>query len=80
MKKIKLEDYNSSLGELISLDKDIKINFIYKYIDEEKLLYNYANILNKNNFYYIICKKGQKSKRVVNILEFYGYNVSQVIK
>lgn len=45
----------------------------------ETLLYNRERLLNKNETYYIYCKKGNKSKRAVNILDLYGYKVVQVL-
>ncbi len=49
-------------------------------IPYEKLLLNYKELLNKNNKYYIMCTKGIHSRKVVSILEFYGYDVTQVIR
>ena len=49
-------------------------------IPYEKLLLNYKELLNKNSKYYIMCKKGLHSQKVVSILEFYGYDVTQVIR
>ena len=45
----------------------------------EKLLYNPSLYLDKNKKYYFYCKKGIKSKKVVSILEIYGYDVTRVI-
>ena len=39
---------------------------------------NYRALLKKGEKYFIICKKGIKSKKAVSILEFYGYDVTQV--
>ena len=41
---------------------------------------NYKILLNKNEKYYIICNKGTLSKRVVAMLEYLGYDVTQVVK
>ncbi len=49
-------------------------------IPYEKLLLNYKQLLNKNKKYYIMCNKGIHSRKVVSILEFYGYDVTQVTK
>ena len=84
MKKIKLSDYNNNLGILI----DIEDQYTYSKnptngsinIPYQKLAYHYRDYLDKNKPYYIICSGGVKSKRLVNILEFYGYNVTQVYK
>ena len=83
MKTININDYNPSMGKLI----DVEPNEIYlKHhingainIDKDTLLYNRDRLLNKDETYYIYCSKGNKSKRVVSILELYGYNVVQVL-
>ena len=83
MKRIKLSDYNSNMGILIDVrnPEDYKNNpnlgSINIYAD--KLLMNYKSILDPNKRYYIICDKGVLSRKVVAILEYYGYNVTQVI-
>ena len=70
MKTININEYTHD-GELINLDElDIY----------EKLLYNPNLYLDKDKKYYFYCKKGIKSKKVVSILEIYGYNVIRVIK
>lgn len=70
MKTININEYTHD-GELINLDE------IDMY---EKLLYNPSLYLDKEKKYYFYCKKGIKSKKVVSILEIYGYNVIRVIK
>ena len=45
----------------------------------DKLLMNYKTLLDPNKKYFIICDKGVLSRKVVAILEYYGYNVTQVI-
>lgn len=82
MKRIKLTEYNASLGTLI----DIEDQYTYSKkhhkdsinIPYQKLIYNYKTLLDKNKPYFIVCNGGFKSKKLVNILEFYGYNVTQV--
>lgn len=83
MKTININDYNFTMGKLINIEpKEIynqkhiegSINIPY-----ETLLYNRDRLLNKEETYYIYCLGGHKSKRAVNILELYGYNVVQVI-
>lgn len=69
MKTIKINEYIHD-GELINLDN---------YVPYEKLLYNPSLYLDKNKKYYFYCKKGIKSKKVVSILEIYGYDVTRVI-
>lgn len=46
----------------------------------DTLLFNHNKLLNKKKPYYIICNKGFLSKKVVSILEYYGYNVTLVLK
>lgn len=83
MKRIDLNVYNPSMGTLIDVSDEIT----YKQnptphsinIPDQKLLLHYKEILNKNKKYYIICRKGIHSRKVVSILEFYGYDVTQVI-
>ena len=69
-KLIDVEDHNYYLKHhvngAINIEKDI-------------LLYNRERLLNKDETYYIYCSKGNKSKRVVSILELYGYKVVQVL-
>ncbi len=84
MKRIDLKVYNSTMGTLIDVSDEItykknpypgSINIPY-----EKLLLNYKELLNKNKKYYIMCLKGVHSRKVVSILEFYGYDVTQVMR
>lgn len=69
MKTIKVTEFKRD-GELINLDE---------YTNYEKLLYNPSLYLDKNKKYYFFCKKGIKSKKVVSVLELYGYDVTRVI-
>ncbi len=84
MKRIKLSELNYQDGILIDVQHPDdyllhpSIGSINIYAD--KLLLNYKTILDKNKKYYIICNKGYLSRKVVSVLEFYGYNVTQVIK
>ena len=70
MKTINKSQYYNQ-GILLNLDTD--------YSNHENLLYNHNKYLNKQNKYYIYCKKGVKSKRVTAILEAYGYDVTLVV-
>lgn len=45
-------------------------------IPYDDLMNNYRNYLNKSDMYYIYCKSGKLSKRVVAVLSYLGYNVS----
>ncbi len=84
MKRINLNNYDSSMGTLIDLSEpsfyeknkiENSINIPY-----DKLLLHYKELLNKNKKYYFICSKGIHSRKVVSILEFYGYDVTQVLR
>ncbi len=44
-------------------------------IPYDELMNNYRNYLNKSDTYYIYCKSGKLSKRVVMVLSYLGYNV-----
>ena len=44
-------------------------------IPYDELMNNYRNYLNKSEKYYIYCKSGKLSKRVVMVLGYLGYNV-----
>ena len=83
MKVIKENEYRPEMGILIDvrneIDYKIKHNPFSINIYYDKLLMNHQALLNKNNKYYLICDKGNKSKRAVRILEFYGYDVTYVI-
>lgn len=81
MKRININDYFKSMGTLIDIQNVIdyqeyhhpdSINIPY-----EKLMLNYKTLLDKNKAYYIVCRKGTKSRKAVSILEFYGYDVTQ---
>ena len=83
MQVINIKDYNSSLGPLI----DVEDASVYKIkhqngsinITFTELSYNFQNLLYKNKHYYIYCTAGNKSRRIVAILEIYGYKVTQVL-
>ena len=84
MKKIKLSEYDKSMGTLIDVQSPIdyqnsKINGSIN-IYADKLILNHNKYLNKNEAYYIVCLKGHLSKRVVQVLSYYGYNVTQVLR
>ena len=84
MKRISLKDYNSSMGILIDVQypsdymKNPTPNSINVYADD--LLLNYKRMLDNNKKYYLVCNKGRLSQRVVAMLEYFGYDVTQVIK
>ena len=69
MKTIKINEFKHD-GEIINLE-----NVDYY----EKYLYNPSIYLDKSKKYYFYCKNGIKSKKIVSILEIYGYDVTRVI-
>ena len=77
-------EYNPSMGILIDVQHplDYKENPTAnsKNMYADKLLINYKTVLDKNKKYYIICNKGTLSRKVVAMLEYLGYDVTQVIK
>lgn len=84
MKKIMISDYNPSMGILIDVQhpEDYKKNPTpnSKNMYADKLLLNYKMVLDKNQKYFIVCSKGTLSRRVVAMLEYLGYDVTQVIR
>lgn len=84
MKRIKYSEYNSGMGTLIDVQRPEEYqksptpDSINIYAD--RLLLNYKTLLNKTKRYYIVCNKGYLSRKVVSVLEFYGYDVTQVVK
>lgn len=84
MKKIKYSDYNPSMGILIDvqtpLDYQKNPTLNSKNVYADKLLMNYKTLLDKNKKYYIICSRGTLSRKVVAMLEYLGYDVTQVIR
>ena len=83
IKTININEYNSSMGKLIDIEsKEVYLKHHVNgaiNIDKDTLLYNRERLLNKDETYYIYCSKGNKSRRVVSILELYGYKVVQVL-
>lgn len=82
MKRISIRDYKESMGTLIDLSdpetyakrkRKGSLNFTY-----ENFMLHYPEYLDKTKPYYILCSKGIHSKRAVAVLEYYGYNVTQV--
>lgn len=82
MKSINIYEYNEGMGKLIDvqhpLDYQKKHDPRSINIYADKLIMNHNKFLSKSEKYYIICDKGRLSKKVVNTLTFYGYNVVQV--
>ncbi len=81
MKKILLQDYKNDMG--IFIDVNNNDNHVVSgsvHIPYEKLLINHKELLDKSKKYYLYCNGGIKAKKAVNILEFYGYDVTFVAK
>ena len=83
MKKIQLKDYDESYGIFVDLENVENKGYEYKNemkVSYEKLLIDHSELLNKECKYYIYCFAGVRSKKAVNILEFYGYDVTWVYR
>jgi len=84
MKNISIKDFNLNMGVLI--DVRSKDEFLKRHINGSinipynELIFNHNKYLNKQTKYYLICSGGIKSKKATNILSFYGYDVTNVIK
>ncbi|MBR1679640.1 MAG: rhodanese-like domain-containing protein [Bacilli bacterium] len=83
MKRISSHDYQKDMGTLIDLSSPEgyasfhlmgSINIPY-----QKFMLYYDQYLNKNEPYFLTCKKGIHSNQAVRILEYLGYNVTQVV-
>lgn len=82
MKRMDIKFYNKNMGTLIDIQNEVdyqkkhhkdSINIPY-----EKLMLNYKTILKKGHPYFIVCEAGSKSRKAVSILEFFGYDVTQM--
>lgn len=83
MKRINLSEYNPNMGTLIDVQhpldyKNNPLSDINIYADN--LLMNYKSLLSYDKKYFIICSKGSLSRRVVVMLEYLGFDVTQVIQ
>lgn len=83
MKKISITDYNKNMGTLIDLsspqDFIISHNPDAVNIPYQKFMLYYDGYLKKDKPYFFICSKGVHSAKVVGMLEYFGYNVTQVL-
>ena len=82
MKSISIDEYEESMGPLISLSNkedyyEIKGS---KHMELRALLDNPWKYLDKEKTYYFYCENGSRSKRAVRILSSYGFNVVKVTK
>ena len=79
MQSISIKDYHNSMGPLIDVEdaNTYKIKHINGAINIPylELSYHFQNLLDKNKHYYIYCN----ARRIVSILEIYGYQVTQVL-
>lgn len=83
MKRIKLSEFNDTMGILLDVQHPLdyqKHPFSKINIYADKLLMNYKSCLDYQKKYYIICEKGYLSNKVVAMLEYFGYDVTQVIR
>lgn len=81
MKVIKFSEYNPQKGILINLENDDSYNYLSSLnVTLDKLILDRKELLDINKKYYLICEKGFHSKKVTQLLEFYGYDVTQVVK
>lgn len=80
MRTISIDDYNPSMGMLVSLeDKEDFVSIKGSInMDVDKVLSNPSKYLNKGEKYYFYCQKGLRSRRAVQILGVYGYDVIKV--
>lgn len=83
MKRISIQDYQKEMGPLIDLsspegyDSFHFLNAIN--IPYQKFMLYYDQYLDKHKSYFLTCKKGIHSNQAVRILEYLGYDVTQVI-
>lgn len=80
MKVISIDEYNPTMGVLVSLEDKEDFKSIKGSINMEldKVLSNPSKYLDKNKTYYFYCLKGSRSRRAVQILGVYGYKVVKV--
>ena len=78
MKRISIQDYQKEMGPLIDLSgSEGLIDAIP--IPYQKFMLYYDQYLDKHKSYFLTCKKGIHSNQAVRILEYLGYDVTQVI-
>lgn len=81
MKTILLSEFKNNMGIFIDVNytnSNAVANSVH--IPYENLLVNHKELLDKNKKYFIYCNGGIKSRKVVNILQYYGYDVTLVVK
>ena len=84
LKRIKASEYNKSMGTLFDLSSPE--TFLYEHHPDavnfpyQKFMLYYDQYLKKGTPYFFICSKGLHSSKVVRMLEYFGYDVTQVVK
>ena len=80
MKVISIDEYIPNMGILVSLEDKEDFHSIKGSInmDINRLLDNPSKYLNKRDTYYFYCQQVSRSRRAVQILGVYGYNVVKV--
>ena len=78
-----IKSYQEGMGQLIDLsnptDFALKHDPRSKNIPYQRLMMHYKEYLNKNEAYYLICSQGVHSSKAVQVLEYLGYDVTQVV-
>ena len=82
MKRLNIKDYYKNMGILIDIQNPLDYKKFHHpdsiNIPYDKLMLNYRSLLDKEKRYFIVCNKGTKSRKAVSILEYYGYDVTQM--
>ncbi len=80
MRVISIDEYTPDMGVLVSLEdkEDFKSRKGSINMDINRLLDNPSKYLDKNKTYCFYCAQGSRSRRAVQILGVYGYNVVKV--
>lgn len=80
MKYIGLKQYKKNMGVFINMSNDKNIVDGCTNYDYDDLVVNYSEYLNKNTKYYLYCNGGVKSRKLYNLLDYKGYDVTVVLK
>lgn len=83
MKRISIHDYRKDMGTLIDLSSQDGYAFSHPLdainIPYQQFMLYYDQYLDKSKPYFLTCKKGIHSNQAVRILEYLGYDVTQVV-
>ena len=71
------KEYESAMNCYKEADYKLVVGINIPY---QKLMLNYDKYLDKNKKYFITCSKGIHSHRACALLEYLGYDVTQVLK